>query len=208
MALYHDATITPTKAEMIERWLPNQPWSPKPANSLEIVGAYRFDDPEGQVGMETHLVESAGTLLQVPLTYRGAPLEGGDDSLIGEMEHSALGTRWVYDGLGDPSYLIMLAAVSMTGQGQAVGMVVYDGRWFVAPSNVRLRGGGWSQQRVPVDGFERLSGGDDAAVFRNDGFELIVYRRPLQGSQPPIGLTATWSDIVGSVVLTEVRRRS
>jgi len=47
----------------------------------------------------------------------------------------------------------MLAAVAMTGQGEAIGLAEHDGRWYVAPSNVRIRGGGWNGRRVPVDGF-------------------------------------------------------
>ena len=33
-------------------------------------------------------------------------------------------------------------------------MAVYDGRWYIAPSNVRIQGGGWTEERVPIDGFE------------------------------------------------------
>ena len=119
-----------------------------------MIGSYRFDDPDGRVGMESHLVTAGGTLLQVPLTYRDEPLDGADDALITEMQHSVLGTRWVYDALRDPRYVVMLAGVAMTGQGEALGMVVHDGRWYVAPSNVRIEGGGWTLERVPVDGFE------------------------------------------------------
>jgi hypothetical protein len=62
------------------------------------------------------------------------------------MQHSVLGTRWVYDGLRDPRHTIMVAAVAMTGQGEALGMAVYDGRWYIAPSNVRIQGGAWTQE--------------------------------------------------------------
>ena len=154
MALFHLATITPTKAELIAEWAPTQPWGLAADVPIEVIGSYRFDDPDGRVGMETHLVTAGGTLLQVPLTYRDEPLEGADDALIVEMQHSVLGTRWVYDGLRDPRLVVMLAAVAMTGQGEALGMAVYDGRWYIAPSNVRIQGGGWTQERVPVDGFE------------------------------------------------------
>ena len=154
MALFHRATITPTKAELIAEWAPTQPWGPPADVPIEVIGSYRFDDPDGRVGMETHLVTAGGTLLQVPLTYRDEPLDGADDALIVEMQHSVLGTRWVYDGLRDPRLVVMLAAVAMTGQGEALGMAVYDGRWYIAPSNVRIQGGGWTQERVPVDGFE------------------------------------------------------
>jgi len=208
MALFHRATITPTKAELIAEWAPTQPWGPPSDISVEVIGSYRFDDPDGRVGMETHLARAGGSLLQVPLTYRDEPLEGADDALIGEMQHSVLGTRWVYDGLRDPRHVVMLAAVAMTGQGEALGMAVYDGRWYIAPSNVRIHGGGWTDERVPVDGFELRA--DDAArsVLENDRFELTFFRRPVPGPRPLIGLAATWDQQPDPVVLAEVRERS
>jgi hypothetical protein len=173
-------------------------------DSVEVIGAYRFDDPEGKVGMETHLVRSNGVVFQVPLTYRETPLAGADEALITEMEHSALGRRWVYDGLRDPRLVVMLAAVTMTGQGEALGMAEYEGRWFIAPSTVRIEGGGWGLERVPVDGFELQSDDAAASVLRNDRFELTFYRRPVVGTKPPIGLTATWDGQKDPVVLAEV----
>jgi len=208
MAIFHLAKITPTKAELIEKWAPTQPWGVVTDAPIEVIGSYRFDDPDGRVGMETHLVTAGGTLLQIPLTYRDEPLDAADDALIVEMQHSVLGTRWVYDGLRDPLLVVMLAAVAMTGQGEALGMAVYDGRWYIAPSNVRIQGGGWSQERVPVDGFEL--GHDDAtgAVLLSDRFELTVVRRPVPGPRPAIGLTATWEGLPNPVVLAEVKERS
>jgi hypothetical protein len=207
MALFHRATITPTKADLLAEWVPTQPWGPPAPRSLEIIGSYRFDDPEGRVGMETHLVTAEGLLLQVPLTYRDEPLDGADDALITEMNHSVLGPRWVYDGLRDPQFVVMLAAVAMTGQGEALGMAVYDGRWYIAPSNVRIEGGGWTQERVPVDGFELERDEPAASVLHNDRFDLTVFRRPVPGPRPPVGLTASWKGQEHAVVLAEVRAR-
>ena len=102
MAIFHRATVTPKKAELIAAWAPAQPWGPPNDAPVEVIGSYRFDDPDGRVGMETHLVTAGDTLFQVPLTYRDEPLAGAEDAFITEMEHSVLGTRWVYDGLGDP----------------------------------------------------------------------------------------------------------
>ena len=62
MAILHNATITPTKLEVIAGWAPTQPWGPPADQPLEIVGAFRFDDPDGKVGMETHLVAAGDTL--------------------------------------------------------------------------------------------------------------------------------------------------
>jgi hypothetical protein len=207
MARFHAATITPTKAELIADWIPTQPWGPDASDTVEVIGAYRFDDPDGSVGMETHLATAGGATFQVPLTYRDAPLDGADGALITEMHHSALGNRWVYDGLRDPMYVVMLAAVAMTGQGEALGMALYDDRWYIAPTNVRIRGGGWGGERVPVDGFKLESDDAGGSVLRNDRFELTVFRRPTPGSQPPIGLTASWEGQADPVVLAEVRER-
>jgi hypothetical protein len=207
VAIFHLATITPTKLELIAEWAPTRSWGPSASAPIEAIGSYRFDDPDGRVGMEVHIVDAGGELMQVPLTYRDEPLDGAEDAFITEMQHSVLGTRWVYDGLRDPQLVLMFAAVAMTGQGEALGMAVYDGRWYIAPSNVRIQGGGWTQERVPVDGFEL--GTDDAAgaVLHNERFELTVFRRLVPRPRPPIGLTATWPGQEDGVVLAEVRER-
>ena len=44
-------------------------------------------------------------VVQVPLTFRGAPLEGCEHALIGTTTHSTLGERWVYDGVHDPVFV-------------------------------------------------------------------------------------------------------
>lgn len=205
MALFHVATITPTKAELIAAWVPTRPWGPAAGEATEVIGSYRFDDPEGRVGMETFLVTAGATLFHVPLTYRDAPLDGAaEDALAGEMEHSVLGTRWVYDGLRDPRYLTMLAAVTMTGQGEALGMAENDGRWYIAPTPVRIQGGGWSLDRVPVDHWALDHDDATGAVLHNDRFDLVVHRRPTAGTRPPIALTATWTGHPDPVVLAEV----
>ncbi|MEQ1873933.1 MAG: hypothetical protein ABL953_09410 [Ilumatobacteraceae bacterium] len=205
MALFHRATIVPTKEQIISEWVPLQAWGPPADTPVTVIGAFRFDDPQGAVGMETFLATAGDQLLQVPLTYRDAPLEGADDALISEMDHSALGRRWVYDGLRDPLYLVMLAAVAMTGQGEALGMAEYESRWYIAPSGVRIQGGEWSLERVPVDGFTTANVGEAVVNFANERFELTVYRQPRHQPRPPIGLTATWIGHADPVVLAELR---
>ncbi|MGA2837975.1 MAG: hypothetical protein ABSF84_15385 [Acidimicrobiales bacterium] len=207
MAVFHRATITPTKLDIIATWAPTRAWGPSAAGPVALIGSYRFDDPDGRVGLETHLVTAGDTLYQVPLTYRDEPLEGAEDAFITQMEHSVLGTRWVYDGLGDPRFVVMLAAVAMTGQGEALGMARFDGRWYIAPTNVRIHGGGWTQDRVPVDGFELASDDVTAPVLHNDRFELTFFRHPVLGPRPAIGLTGSWDGLGGEVVLAEVRER-
>ena len=154
MAILHaNADITPTKPELLATWLPTQPWFVGDASALEHLGAYRFDDPDGEVGMETHLVRAGeGPLFQVPWTYRGAPLDGADSFLVGTMEHTVLGPRWVYHAIGDPVYQAVLAATILTGGSQAELMREFaDGRTEIAEPAVRVKGSGSASEVPPVD---------------------------------------------------------
>ena len=207
MALFHAAKVVPTKAELIAEWAPTRSWGPSADDPIDVIGSYRFDDPEGRVGMETHLVKTGDTLLQVPLTYRDEPLAGLEDALITEMEHTVLGKRWVYDGLRDPRFVVMLAGATMTGQGEALGMAEYEGRWYIAPTNVRIQGGGWTLERVPVDGFELQSDEASGSILQNDRFQLTLFRRPVAGPRPSMALTSTWDGQDQPVILAEVHER-
>lgn len=208
MAVLHAATLSPTKAEILAAWLPVQSWSPDGGGSFDLVGAYRFDDPDGRVGLETHIVRLNGVLLQIPLTYRDAPLTGADDHLVGTMQHSALGDRWVYDGFHDPIMVRMLAAATVTGCGQAIGMVERDGQVLVVPPKVRLFGSGWFGEPTPVDGFTLALDDGDHVTFRNQGIELCVARRLTSSDRPAMGLTATWPSQDEPVVIAQIRDRS
>lgn len=207
MGIFHRATIEPTKKALIASWAPTRPWGPAVGEPLVLIGSYRFDDPEGAVGMEAFLLSAGGRLLHVPLTYRDAPLAGAEEALIGPMAHSVLGRRWVYDGLQDPAFTIMLAAVTMTGQGEALGMAVYDGRWHIAPTAVRIRGGGWSLERVAVDHLELVADDAERSLLRNERFEVTAFRRPTAGPTGPLRLTATWPGQEDPVVLATVVER-
>ncbi|HJE57488.1 MAG TPA: hypothetical protein K8V84_03075 [Nocardiopsis listeri] len=99
MAIIYDATLTPDKPTLIGSWLDGMPWAGEGPD--EILGTYRFDDPKGEVGVEVFLLRRAGRLHHLPLTYRGAPLPHHGEHLVGTLEHSVLGPRWVYDGTAD-----------------------------------------------------------------------------------------------------------
>jgi hypothetical protein len=71
-----------------------------------MIGAFRFEDPAGEVGIETHLLTDGTVLYQLPMTYRGAALAGA--GLIATAEHSVLGPRWIYDGVTDPVWVAQL----------------------------------------------------------------------------------------------------
>lgn len=120
--VYKGATLVPGKIDMVTDWMQHQRWYAGKGHvpTLHRVGGYRFDDPDGEVGMETLLLadtaSSPPVVYQVPLTYRPTALEGGERALLGTMEHSVLGTRWVYDAPHDPVYAAALVRTILTGQ--------------------------------------------------------------------------------------------
>jgi Maltokinase N-terminal cap domain len=94
MATIHNATLNPSKLTLLNAWLPSRTWFTGVAD-VQRVGAYRFDDPAGEVGIESFLLQAGdGSVLHAPLTYRGAPLAGAEEFLVGTIEHSVLGRRW------------------------------------------------------------------------------------------------------------------
>jgi len=201
MALIHRATISPTKAELLGDWVPAQPWGEP---EVELVGAYRFDDPDGEVGIETHVLATPdGRLLQVPLTYRGAPLAGADAFLVCTMEHSVLGRRWIYDATGDPVYAQVLASVLLAGVAQADELV--EGADGPRDPSVRVTG---SRGHVvpPLDGPDVASDGA-ATVMTCGDVRLVVLRRlggDVSAADLESTLTGTWSGVDEPVLLAYV----
>lgn len=154
MALIHRATITPTKPELLTTLLAGAPWAAgRELVRLEVVDAYRFDDPSGDVGMESFvLLVGDGPELHVPLTYRGAPLTGGEPWLVGTMEHSVLGDRWVYDAVGDPTYLTTLLTTVVTGGHQADYLADVDGSLEPRVLTMTVAGSGAAAVGVALEG--------------------------------------------------------
>jgi hypothetical protein len=138
MAFLHDATLVPSKKQLLSEWLPRQPWFTEV--SWDPVGSFRFDDPLGEVGMEGFLLGPADGGLFVPLTYRDAPLDDGEPWFVGNTEHSALGTRWVYDAWGDPAWLAVIETTIRSAGTQAVEEV--EGIGVREPSATVLGSGG------------------------------------------------------------------
>lgn len=173
MSIIHRTTLTPTKMELLSEWLPARPWYRGTAATAEPVkaGGFRLDDPKGKVGIEfmvaTDLAagddeEKRPVTYHVPLTYRGAPLDGADDVLIGTCEHGVLGKRWVYDGVHDPVLVHQLVALiqgkatpQMQSENDAPDPAVRRHRATLAP----LAPGGFTVEDGPEGTFLAIAGG-------------------------------------------------
>jgi hypothetical protein len=114
--IHAGATLTPSFREFLPPWVARQPWYRRTVvPRLTPVGFFRFEDPAGEVGIETHLVTDGSELYQIPMTYRGASADRlTQGALITKAEHSVLGTRWIYDGEADPLWYERLLHVVRT----------------------------------------------------------------------------------------------
>jgi hypothetical protein len=211
VAVIHQATLTPGKLELLARWLPSRPWcGSADVAGLHQLGAYRFDDPAGEVGMEAFLVRADdGPVLHVPVTYRGAPLEGAEDHLIGTLEHSVLGTRWVYDACGDPVWATALATATLTGGSGADEVVVGESGEEPRRPTATVSGSGTTGTEVPIVYLVTAEDTARTTIVRTDGLELRVVREVgaaawAEGETPGETLTGSWAG-GGPAVLAGVR---
>jgi hypothetical protein len=200
MALLHQSEIRPSKIELLSAWAPRQPWFAGHSEPLEPLAAYRFDDPEGEVGIETVLVQTAdGAVVQVPLTYRGAPLAGGERWLITTMQHSFLGDRWVYDGMGDPAYLAAVANAIRTGGTQAELLIEIDGVMTTREPTARVAGGGTETAAVAPPAVGQISVRDDAGDTVAEAGDIVIRLPRVPSASPDSAddasriLTGTWT---------------
>ncbi|MET9967139.1 1,4-alpha-glucan branching protein [Streptomyces sp. NPDC006356] len=190
MAIIHRTTLKPTKLELLTPWLPTRPWyvgTGEPA--LTKAGGFRLDDPEGEVGIEFMVATDASgpdpVHYLVPLTYRGAPLDGAEHALVGTMEHGILGPRWVYDGAHDPVLVAQLLAL-FEGRVQAQAQSLtdtLDHEVAHAYTGDGLPSGEW-----PVKATDDRSGTE---MPTPDGTTLRIHRilRPTTPDTTPAGAT-------------------
>ncbi|WP_250001706.1 hypothetical protein [Actinoplanes sp. M2I2] len=206
MALIHKATLSPTKVELLAAWLPSRPWYQGEAGApVERVASYRFDDPEGVVGIETLLVKAGnGPTYQIPVTYRGGPLEGADEWLIGTTEHSALGRRWVYDATGELVYAEALAQAMLTGSGQAQEFMEVDGHLEPRQPSMSITTSNISTDYAEARAVIAILGTDasDPTVIQTDKLTLTIPRVLNHGvTSPGAVLFGTWPGQPASVPL-------
>ena len=204
---FHRATLRPAKLELVTGWLPGRPWGGAAAGTgLEQVAAYRFDDPAGEVGVETFVLRAGDTLLHAPLTYRGAPVPEQEAHLVGTTEHSVLGRLWVYDACADPVYVAALAAAVLTGSPQAEEYVEVDGRQERRDPTARVTGSGSAGTVGPL-GIPAVRDTAATTTVRAGDVELVV-RRVLTPGAPADGaatLTGTWTGQADPVLLATVQ---
>ena len=207
MALLYDATITPGKRDLMKGWLPSRSWFDGDLNRKPHA-AFRFDHPAGEVGVECFLLgpeERSGVpTYLIPMSYRGAALEGAEEHLIGTTDHSVLGKRWVYDGCGDPVAVSAILSTITTGGHEAALTMEQDGEIVTFEPTCRVVGSGSASDGVRVDTVSLVDAGDPT-VTRAGDLELVLARVVGTSVSGDHTLTATWGDH-DPVVIAAARR--
>ena len=151
------------------------------------------------------LTDDEGHATHVPLTYRGRALEGARQHLIGTMNHSVLGPRWVYDACGDPVWTATLASTIVTGGTEAEEWVDVGATHERREPQVRIKGSGTTGPVLPPAGTQRLSENESYATISCAFGELVVVRRVGVDPDCPQTLMATWDGQASGHVLAGLR---
>lgn len=216
MALLYKAQLVPSKLELVAAWAPKQRWFAGAADSaLATIASFRFDDPAGQVGVETLFVRAGeGPVMQVPLTYRNDEVPGAGHFLIGTLEHSVLGTRWVYDATGDPVYLGELAKAALTGGTQVEQHYEIEGKVVPKDPTAVVKGSGDAASAAPsvLDDHVPATRNDlSSTLVETDRLTFMVARQPvahpLDVDDRWQRLDGTWTDQDTSATLALVSAR-
>lgn len=140
--------------EVLQRWLPQQPWFPASAGrwTLKRTGGLRLSVPQGEsdprLFLELHIFVVRGAdggeqRISVPLALRSRPSAlVGKDAFIGRLSHEELGEIWVYNGARDRAFLAAWLEMARREQGTRNGRAraeAYNGFGGYEPFTVRLR---------------------------------------------------------------------
>jgi hypothetical protein len=198
MALLHKATLNPSKRELMTAWLATKPWA-EGFDPVKTIASYRFDDPAGEVGLEGALLvdDAGGDVVHVPVSYRGAPLEGADAFLVGTTEHSVLGKRWVYDACGDPVWAAALATAIATGGRGAEQYFEIDGEKVMVEPRMTVQGTGSDAASPTTGAIDDVRDEGPTTVTRTGGVELVVVRIVGTDIDAAETLTGRWGDASG-----------
>ncbi|MCC3276498.1 MULTISPECIES: 1,4-alpha-glucan branching protein GlgB [unclassified Arthrobacter] len=190
--------LNPSLPEILTSWLPGQRWFPAKGRDvlLERVGGIRLEDPDGEVGMEVHLIAVVSgdrrDVISVPVSYRSNAAPELEASLLGRAHHEELGERWLYDATADPvfvtAWLELMRAQASSLDGHTHGFAqdgFEDWEPFVEPLPTKLLKGEQSNTSVVVQAPEA---------------PLIVkfYRVVAAGVSPDVEVSARLTE-VGSV---------
>jgi hypothetical protein len=143
--------------------------------------------------------------VHAPLTYRGAPLDDAEHWLVGTTEHSVLGTRWVYDAVGDPVYLDALVRAVRTGGTQAEEFMESESGQEKREPAMTVHGTGTAAGSDSAGTLVRVEDGDPAVVVTE---EVRAEIRRLLSDEPALdrlALLGEWPGLTRPTVLASLQ---
>lgn len=172
MGIVYNTSMSPSKDELVSAWLPQQDfYTGQGTPKLQHIGGFRLEDPQGKVGVELRIYadhsDTSDVVYHLPLTYREAPLPGGEKYLIGTSEHAILGERFIYDAAGDPVFRTQareLLAGKITAQ--------HHSQSFTDDPRIKVRG-------------------------QVAGKEAVIIRKPVSGASNAHGVIGYWENALG-----------
>lgn len=205
MSIIYDAQMNPDKQAILEGWVPAQPWARGGSGQLRRLGAYRFDDPAGEVGLEGHLIRLGdGPILHVPLSYRGSADPALAPWLVATTDHSVLGRRFVYDAIGDPVYTAAVVAAIRGALSESEQFLSVDGELSPIPASAVVRGSGEAPGGLGRADFAAAAVTEGEIALSGETV-LLIHRRP-GAAQPAAGagtLTGELTAEPGRLLLAE-----
>lgn len=100
-------------AEALPEWIGRQRWyvGKQHAPTMRRLGALRLHDPRGHVGIGVWYLrdeaDPAGSIYQVPLTFRSERLDVPAVAEVAQLQHAGRSV-WIYDGCYDPAFTELL----------------------------------------------------------------------------------------------------
>ncbi len=210
MAFVHrDATLRPTKVEVVRQWLAAADWFDADPQTVVTSAplSYRFDDPAGQVGIETLIAPYDGRFIQLPLTYRDAPLDGAQQWLLTTMEHSVLGRRWIYDGVGDPVLVAAFVRAIVGGASSATLEFGTDEDRHTAATSVDARGTGSEPMPTSLEVASVVQSDTTTAVHTSAGVLRIPHLLDPTARASSVALVGSGDALGSGLLLAEFEPR-
>ncbi|MBM4575750.1 hypothetical protein GS415_06390 [Rhodococcus hoagii] len=204
MALLYAAQLSPHQAGADRGWLPSSPYydgaSPRSSRSA----AYRVRRSDGEVGIEVASGARRRRHALAGAVVRTArrPLPGARPA--GEMEHSVLGRRYVYDATTDPVFVQQTARCRPRRPTR--GGPVRARRRRRAPEDRQFRarvGDGRRRCPGPLVSDVRVSADGTDTVIEAGVTTVVVHHRPVGGE--PTGPRCWANGTVAEAFLATLR---
>ena len=211
--IFPDADLSPDKPHFQRLFLQQEALLGVDANpaafaALTEIGDYRFLDPRGKVGLQVTLFTDGQSTVQVPLAYCEADQEGAErPGFLGEMSHSELGQRHIFDARQRPEFAEAIRALITSAGRGPVSQSAEDGS--VIQPKVQVQGTGTpsgdgsAEVEFPLVVDPRASDSAAQAAAEEPGLLLGTWQQPSPTAAAPEADTVRGESV--TAILAQLR---